>query len=181
MRSDNLLSDGTFYISHAFQIVERARPKQCSKSTIALFLANVHLRQFYLLLYILAPLIPITTVKAQVRDLHYNSSNLCANCIIRHMLTKWTDHPPGIYGWGVRMALKRLGIRMCVSSRIGFMHVYHSMYFHYLLLFVIHVLLLDKLGDLHMYHSLSVTRCISAEPLYACQTVGIWIGEWLPN
>ena len=39
------------------------------------------------------------------------------------------------------------------------MHVYHSMYFHYLLLYVIHMLLLDKLGDLLMYLSLSVTRC----------------------
>ena len=46
------------------------------------------------------------------------------------------------------------------------MHVYHSMYFHYPLLFLIQVLLLDKLEDLVMYLSLSVTRCISAEPLY---------------
>ena len=65
--------------------------------------------------------------------------------------------------------------------RIGLMHVYHSMYFHYLLLFVIHVLFLDKLGDLLMYLSLSAIRCISAEPLYVCQTVGVWIGKWLPN
>ena len=57
------------------------------------------------------------------------------------------------------------GIRhkeVCVL-RIGLMHVYHSMYFHYLLLFVIHVILLDKLGDLLMYLSLSAIRCISAE------------------
>ena len=76
------------------------------------------------------------SVKAQVRDLRYNSSNLCSNYIIRHMLTKWTYNPTGICGWGIRMALKGLGIRKCVSSRIGFMHVYHSMYFHYLLLYV---------------------------------------------
>ena len=57
------------------------------------------------------------------------------------------------------------------------MHVYHLMYFYYLLLFVIHVLQLDKLGDLLMYLSLSATRCISAEPLYVCQTVGVWIGK----
>ena len=47
------------------------------------------------------------------------------------------------------------GIRhkeVCVL-KIGLMHVYHSMYFHYLLLFVIHVLLLDKLGDLLTYLS----------------------------
>ena len=52
---------------------------------------------------------------------------------------------------------------VCVL-RIGLMHVYHLMYFHYLLLFVIHVLLLDKLGDLLMYLSLSAIRCILAEP-----------------
>ena len=69
---------------------------------------------------------------------------------------------------------------VCVLS-IGLMHVYHSMYFHYLLLLAIHVLLLDTLGDLLMYLSLSVIRCISAEPLYVCQTVGVQIGEWLPN
>ena len=75
------------------------------------------------------------------------------------------------------------GIRhkeVCVL-RIGLMHVYYSMYFYYLLLFVIHVLSLDKLGDLLMYLSLSVMRCISAELLYACQTVGVWIGKQLPS
>ena len=65
--------------------------------------------------------------------------------------------------------------------RIGLMHVYHSMYFHYLLLFVIHVLSLDRLGDLLMYLSLSVIRYISAELLYVFQTVGVWIGKGLPN
>ena len=62
------------------------------------------------------------------------------------------------------------GIRhkeVCVLS-IGLMHVYHSMYFHYLLSFVTHMLLLDKLGDLLMYLSQSVIRCISAELLYVC-------------
>ena len=75
------------------------------------------------------------------------------------------------------------GIRhkeVCVL-RIGLMHVYHSMYFHYLLLFLIHVLLLDKLGDLLMYLSLSVIRCILVELSYVCQTVSVWIGNWLPN
>ena len=65
--------------------------------------------------------------------------------------------------------------------RIGLMHVYHSMYFHYLLLFVIHVFLLDKLGDLLMYLSLSVILRISAKLLYVCQTVSVQIGNWLPN
>ena len=67
------------------------------------------------------------------------------------------------------------GIRykeVCVL-RIGLMHVYYSMYFYYLLLFVIHVVLLDKLGDLLVYLSLSVMRCISAELSYRCQTVGV--------
>ena len=69
---------------------------------------------------------------------------------------------------------------VCVL-RIGLMYVYYTMYFYYLLLFVIHVLSLDKLGDLLMYLSLSVMRCTSAELLYICQTVGVWIGKWLPN
>ena len=69
---------------------------------------------------------------------------------------------------------------MCVL-RIGLMHVYHSMYFHYLLLFVIHVLLLDKLGDLLMYLSLRVIYCISAELSYICQNVSACIGKWLPK
>ena len=58
-------------------------------------------------------------VKAQVRDLRYNSGNLYPNCIIRHMLMKLTDHPPGICGWGVRMALKGLDIRKCVFSGLA--------------------------------------------------------------
>ena len=61
------------------------------------------------------------------------------------------------------------------------MHVYHVMYLHYLLLFVILVLFLDKLGNLLMYLSLILIRCISAELTYVCQTVGVWIGKWLPN
>ena len=69
---------------------------------------------------------------------------------------------------------------VCVL-RIGLMHVYYSMYFYYLLLFVTPVLSLDKLGDLLMYFSLSVMRCISAELLYVCQTVGVCIRKWLPN
>ena len=69
---------------------------------------------------------------------------------------------------------------VCVL-RIGLMHVYYSMYFYYLLLFVIHVLSLDKLEDLLMYLSLSVIRYISAELSYVYQTVGVWIGKWLPN
>ena len=52
------------------------------------------------------------------------------------------------------------GIRhkeVCVCT-IGLMHVYYSMSFYYLLLFVIHLLLLDKLGYLLMYLGLSVMR-----------------------
>ena len=66
--------------------------------------------------------------------------------------------------------------KVCVL-RIGLIHVYYSIYFYYLLLFVIHVLSLDKLGDLPMYLSLSMMCCISAELLYICQTVGVWIGK----
>ena len=69
---------------------------------------------------------------------------------------------------------------VCVL-RIGLIHVSYSMYFYNLLLFVIHVVLLDKLGDLCMYLSLSVMPCISAELSYVCQTAGVWIRKWLPN
>ena len=75
------------------------------------------------------------------------------------------------------------GIRhkeVCIL-RVGLMHVYHSMYFNYLLLFVTHVLSLHKLEDMLMYLSLSVMRYISAELSYVCQTVGVWIGILLPN
>ena len=69
---------------------------------------------------------------------------------------------------------------VCVL-KIGLMYVYYSMYFYYLQLFVVHVLSLDKLGDLLTYFSLSVMRCISAELSYVCQTVGDCIGKGLPN
>ena len=57
------------------------------------------------------------------------------------------------------------GIRhkeVCVL-RIGLMHVYHLMYYYYLLLFVTHILSLDNVGDLPMYLGQSVLCCISAE------------------
>ena len=66
--------------------------------------------------------------------------------------------------------------KVCVL-RIGLMHIHYSMYFYYLLLFVIYVLSLNKLGDLLLYLSLRIICCISAEPLYVCQTVGVWIGK----
>ena len=50
--------------------------------------------------------------------------------------------------------------------RIGLTHVYYTMYFHYFLWSVIHMLLLDKLGDLLLYLSLHVMYSISAELLY---------------
>ena len=81
---------------------------------------------------------------------------------------------------GRRNGVKRIRHKEVYVLRIGLMHVYYSMYFH-LLLFVIHVLSLDKLGDLLMYLSLSVIHYISAELLYVCQTVGVWIGKGLPN
>ena len=75
------------------------------------------------------------------------------------------------------------GIRheeLCVL-RIGHMHVYYLMHFYYLRLFVIHLLLLDKLGNLLLYLSLSTMHCITAELFYVCQTVGVLIGKWLAN
>ena len=52
--------------------------------------------------------------------------------------------------------------------KIALIHVYYSMYFYYLLLCAIHVLSLDTLGDLLMYLSLSVIRCMSGELFYVC-------------
>ena len=46
-RSDKLLSDQKFYITHRIVIVRRISPKRFSKSYIALFLSNTHLRRFY--------------------------------------------------------------------------------------------------------------------------------------
>ena len=64
---------------------------------------------------------------------------------------------------GRQHAVKEIRHKQVCILRIGVMHVHYSMYFYYLLLFVIHVLSLDKFGDLLMYLSLSATRCISAE------------------
>ena len=77
--------------------------------------------------------------------------------------------------------VKGIRYKQVYVLRIGLIHVSYSMYFYYLLLFVIHVLSFDKLGDLLMYLSLSVMPCISAELLYVCQTVDVWIGKWLAN
>ena len=73
------------------------------------------------------------------------------------------------------MALKGIRHKELCVLRIGLMHVYHVMYFNYLLLFVIHVLPLDKFRDLLMYLSLSTMRCILAELSCICQAVGVWI------
>ena len=82
---------------------------------------------------------------------------------------------------GCQDGVKRIRHKQVCVLRIGLMHVYHSMYFHSLLWFVIHVLLFDQLGDLLMYLSLSVIRCILGELLHVCQTVNVWIGKGLPN
>ena len=47
--------------------------------------------------------------------------------------------------------------------RIGLMHISHTIYLYYLLLFVIHVLSLDKLRDLRMHLCLSLMRYITSE------------------
>ena len=49
-RSDELLSDRKVYITRRFLIVRRISHKRCSKSNIALFLSNTHLRRFYSLM-----------------------------------------------------------------------------------------------------------------------------------
>ena len=69
---------------------------------------------------------------------------------------------------------------VCVL-RIGLMDGYYSMYFYYLLLCAIYVLSMHQLADLLMYLSLSVIHCISAELFPVCQTVGVLIGQGLPD
>ena len=68
------------------------------------------------------------TVKAQVRDLRYNSGNLYPNCIIRHMLTKWTDHPPVTAdmqtGWEPLAAL------IGANSSVGWAALYLASYIY---------------------------------------------------
>ena len=66
-------------------MVERARPKQCPKSTIALFLSNTHLRRSYLLLYILPQFAPHLRVYIQAyrTSLTQSLSMLQMNCFIR--------------------------------------------------------------------------------------------------
>ena len=121
------------------------------------------------------------TVKAQVRDLRYNSGNLYPELHHETHANKLEWSPTRHLRMGPQDGLKAIRQKEVCVLRIGLMHVYYSMYFYYLLLFVIHVLSLDKLGDLLMYLSLSVLHCISAVLLYICQTVGVWIGKWLSN
>ena len=69
---------------------------------------------------------------------------------------------------GHQDGVKGIRYKEVCGLRIGLMHVYHSMYFYYLLLFVIYVLPLDKLGDLLMYLSyiiiyMSDCRCLDWE------------------
>ena len=82
---------------------------------------------------------------------------------------------------GCQYGVERIRHKEVYVIKIGLMHVYYSMYFYYFLLFVTHVLSLDKLEDLLLYLSLSVMHCILTELLYVCQTVGVCIGKWLPD
>ena len=50
-------------------------------------------------------ILSVVAVKACIRDLHYNSSNLYPNWIIRHILTKCTNHLSGICKWVFRIAV----------------------------------------------------------------------------
>ena len=78
-------------------------------------------------------------------------------------------------------SFKRIRHKEVCVLRMSLIHVFYLMYCYYLLLFVIYVLSLDKLGDLLMYLRLTMMRCISAELLSLCQTVGVCIGKWLPD
>ena len=77
--------------------------------------------------------------------------------------------------------VKRIRHKEVCLLRIGLMYAYYSMYFYNLLLFAIHVLAWDKLGDLLMHLSLSVMSYISAVLSHVCQTVGVLIRKWHPN
>ena len=46
-RSDKLISDQKVYITRHILIVSRISHKRCSKSYIALFVSNTHVRRFY--------------------------------------------------------------------------------------------------------------------------------------
>ena len=82
---------------------------------------------------------------------------------------------------GHQNGIKRIRHKEVCVLRIGLIHVYYSMYFYYLLLFVIHVLSLHKLEDLLLYFSLYVMCYLSAELLYVYQTVGVCIRKWLAD
>ena len=61
-RSDKLLSDQKVYITRRILMVTRISPMRCSKSHIALFLSNTHLRWFYLLRHTFCPLCWVNTI-----------------------------------------------------------------------------------------------------------------------
>ena len=73
--------------------------------------------------------------------------------------------------------LKEIRYREVYVLQIGLIYVYYSMYFYNLLLFVIPVLSLDQVEDLLTYLSLTIMHCISAELLYVCRPMGVWIGK----
>ena len=103
-----------------------------------------------------------SNVNAQVRDLRYYRGNLYPNCIIRHVLTKWTDHPPGICGWGVRIALKGLGIRKCESSgSASYMFTMRC----------ISIIFCCSSFTCHYWISLGICSCISAWVRYVASQV----------
>ena len=79
------------------------------------------------------------------------------------------------------MTLKGLGIRKWVSSElVSYVFTIQriSIIFCNELFMCYHWI---KLGNLLMYLTLSMIRCISAELLYASQTAAVWIGKWLPD
>ena len=82
---------------------------------------------------------------------------------------------------GCQDAFKEIRQEEVCILRIGLMHIYYSIYFQYLVLFVIYLLSLDKLEDLLTYFGMRVRHSISAKLLYTCETVGVWIGKWLLN
>ena len=67
---------------------------------------------------------------------------------------------------GRQDSVKRIRHKEVYVLRVGLMHVYNLIYFYYFLLFVIHVLSLDKLGDLLLYLRLNVMCYIPIELLY---------------
>ena len=74
-----------------------------------------------------------------------------------------------------------IGYKEVYVLRIGIIYVSDAINFYYLLLFITHMLVLDKLEDALVYRNLTVIRCIFVELLYVYQTLVVWISKGLSD